>query len=102
MTLEEIIAQLAGQISARVVASMDTDSQRWSSVQLPPDCPSKNRFHQLCRQIPSAQKLGRIWFVSKDDWAHFRNRPRQSQVHEIVHETDPVALTIAKKFRRMG
>lgn len=102
MTLDELINQLASQVAERVSASMDTDSQRWSSVQLPLDCPSRNRFHQLCRQIPTAQKMGRMWFVSKTDWENFRNRPKQSQVVDIIHETDPIALTISKKFRRIG
>lgn len=103
--IDSVIAAFASQVSemvaAKMTAAMETDSQ-YSSVQLPPDCPSKNRFHQLCRQIPAAQKLGRMWFVPKNDWANFRNRPKQSQVPEIIHESDPVAMTIAKKFRRIG
>jgi hypothetical protein len=40
----------------------------YTSLCLPPDVPSRERFNRLVKAVPGAQKRGRIWVVQKTAW----------------------------------
>lgn len=102
------IEPLAKMIAQIIVEHMRTSSGEpagitYSSNQLPPDCPSKARFNQLCRKIDGATKRGRTWFVSADTWQAHRNQKKLSitQRAETIEQVDWVALSVNQKFRRL-
>ena len=52
-----VVASQAPHAPHALHASQDV----YSSMALPPDVPSRRRFHEVCRTIPKATKRGRAW-----------------------------------------
>lgn len=106
--LRASLEPLAKMIAKIIVEHMQPSSGgpaaiTYSSGQLPPDCPSKARFNQLCRKIDGATKRGRTWFVSADTWHAHRNQKKLSttQRAETIEQVDWVSLSVNQKFRRL-
>jgi hypothetical protein len=57
---------------AEAVKGALAPSDVYSSQHLPPDIPSRRRFHEICRTVPGARKQGRAWTVSRDAWEKAR------------------------------
>ena len=55
---------------------LQTPGDTYSSTSLPPDCPSKRRFAEVARTMPTAAKRGKTWVVPRADWEALRHRPR--------------------------
>ena len=56
----------------------------WASHHLPPDCPSRRTFADVCRKIPGAVRLGKAWIVEREAWTEARRpKPRLSSVPTV-------------------
>jgi hypothetical protein len=105
--LDELLGRLAGMIADQVAEKLGrTGNSVWSSVHLPPDCPSRKRFNELARQIPDATKTGRVWFVSDTSWKLFRANARRAKPKQNQPVCDDmetiVQRSIAKSLRRIA
>lgn len=40
----------------------------YTSRELPPDVPSRRRFHEIVSDMSTATKRGRVWIVPRADW----------------------------------
>ena len=45
-----------------------TDDGYYSSLNLPPDIRTRERFAKIARHLPGASRSGRIWRVSTETW----------------------------------
>ena len=70
-------------IAATVDASAPSDV--YTSKRLPPDCPSSERFHEVCRNIAGANQRGRVWLVPSASWDSHRANPRKTEQVTDVH-----------------
>jgi|GEM_PF-6142957 len=57
----------------------------YTSKRLTPDCPSSERFHEVCRNIAGANKRGRVWLVPRASWDSHRANPRKTEQVTDVH-----------------
>jgi hypothetical protein len=68
-----------------------TDDGFYSSLNLPPDIRTRERFAKLCRGIPGASLAGRVWRVpSAAWWAHRRASPCRPPNHHRASVTTPL------------
>lgn len=88
--LEALADLLAERVAARIAAKPPADVDTYSSENLPPDVPSRARFHEVVKKIRGAEKRGRRWFVSAAAWRDARAKKRRvhvapsSDVDEII------------------
>lgn len=74
MTASDILRELANNPSAlRDLAVMlndagGIDTGEYSSLKLPPDCPSRKRFREVAKTITGSRKVGQVWFVDRSAW----------------------------------
>ena len=102
MSADDILDALAELLAERVAAKLQpkpVDAGVYSSEQLPPDCPSRKRFHVVVRAIPGAEKRGRAWFVPADAWRAARvKRTVEPNAAPTADNVD--AIIAAAGFRR--
>ena len=79
MSAVDVLALLRGQRDALDVAIRElekpthrTDDGYYTSLDLPPDVRTRERFAKLCRSIPGAALCGRTWRVSVTSWWEHR------------------------------
>lgn len=68
--LETAAKELTAALERFVRASLQPPaaSEFYTSRTLPPDVPSRRRFHEIVRGVASATKRGRSWIVPRADW----------------------------------
>lgn len=66
---QEIISRLP---AAKTPTPAPAEPGYYTSNALPPDCPSKARFHVVVKTVPGAVKRGRVWLVPVDAWTMHR------------------------------
>jgi hypothetical protein len=99
---DELLSALADLVAERVVARMNTrraSGDVYSSEELPPDCPSRARFHTLVKMIPGAEKRGRRWFVPADAWQAARRRMSREVRFDASERDDVDELIEQAGFR---
>lgn len=54
----------------------------YSSTSLPPDCPSRRRFGEVCRSgvVEGAELRGHVWSCPRDAWHTARTRKRPVRI----------------------
>ena len=104
----DALARLVAKYVADELQASGPTSDEFSSVNLPPDCPSRARFNQICRQIPAASKRGRVWFIGVSDWDTHRRlkkndkAAKDAQASETPSVSDIVLRSIERKFRQIA
>jgi len=58
----------------RAARSQD-DVSFYTTLSLPPDCNTREKFHARVRNIPTARKSGRTWIVPAADYLAALSRP---------------------------
>lgn len=83
------------------------DDGPYTSLSLPPDCPSRERFRRLAAVIrreqgeAAAQRIGQVWHVKRDAWAKHRGVAVASNVVEKT-DTDGDGVDAADALARAG
>ena len=86
--LEAMVRRVIGEeLRARGLAPV-----AYSSVSLPPDLKSADRFHRIVRKVPGAWKAGRVWYCPADAWHAYRAGTRSAPV-------DDTASVVARMLR---
>lgn len=62
----------------------------YTSLALPPDCPSRRTFAEWCRRLPEAERRGREWSIPRAVWEARRVRRRGSA--PIVEQSAATSL----------
>lgn len=87
MNAAEFVRQLANDPAAAeaLVAFLKprldgAKPSHYSSLNLPPDMPSRDRFRRLAPSIAGAYRVAKVWFVPVDEYEKYRvairpNRP---------------------------
>lgn len=75
---EAALRELVGLISAMQGASKPAEAV-YTSLSLPPDCPSRSRFRQIAPGLKGAYKSGKCWVVARIEWEKFRGAMRPSR-----------------------
>lgn len=86
MKAEDLLSALADLVADRVLERLNAkraDPDTYSSDELPPDCPSKARFHTVVKDVAGAEKRGRAWFVPAEAW-------RASRLARKVNTSSPM------------
>ena len=78
---------VAAAIPIPIVIATAPPDEMYTSINLPPDCPSKRTFHDWCRRIPGATKPpgGRVWLCPASAWRE-RASPRARPAHTYDDE----------------
>jgi hypothetical protein len=85
--VDDLLSTLADLVADRVLERLRAaqgDAGTYSSDALPPDCPSKARFHFVVKGIAGAERRGRKWFVPAEAW-------RAARLARKVDPSAPVA-----------
>lgn len=93
MDADALLSALADLVADRVAERLNArgrDASTYSSDELPPDCPSKARFHELVKKIPGAEKRGRRWFVPADAWRSARSTKRKPAAAPVRDDVDEI------------
>ena len=111
LTLAELLTSftraLARDLADQVLRALDQGGSLavsphgavFTSRKLPPDCPSRVRFHAVVPNIPEAVKQGRIWIVPCAAWNEARRRkPRTSAA---VRRAAPPSNDVSAVAERM-
>jgi hypothetical protein len=73
VSIEDQIEAVVRRVLAEELKARGLAPATYSSVALPPDLRSADRFHRLVRKCPGARKVGRVWTVPADQWHAYRS-----------------------------
>jgi hypothetical protein len=109
MTLEDFVSELASNKSAlrelaRLVAAelgdMKPEEAVYTSIALPPDCPSRKRFRELVQNMPGAVKRGNAWVIGKSTWEERRSAAFARPIVTLTPEMIADAALKAAGYRK--
>jgi len=91
-----ILRRLASQHDAiattyRELADVETrtaPAATYSSLDLPPDCPSRRAFRERCAGIVGATKRGHVWYVPRELWNASRDTATKASL--VVASVDAI------------
>lgn len=88
--LRALIGPIVREIVREEIASMQglyAPVTEYTSRSLPPDVPSRERFHVLVKGAHGARKQGRVWRISVADWDAFRGAtPPLAELEALADE----------------
>ena len=76
--IEALVEKIADRVVERLTEKMGSLARATDEVYttkcLPPDAPSRGRFHTAVRSMPGARKIGRMWVIEKSTWRMRREK----------------------------
>lgn len=87
----------------RAVASVSPpERDEYTSLRLPPDVRTRERFARLCRDLPEARREGTVWIVSRAAWTVSRRRPQSTSTTTPTPLPVPAGASAEELARAAG